>query len=497
MQAYAHSNLDPHLDHVRTPDQDRARQAFVEDHAHRVEHARVFAFGVDHALVLGGNALGRREHRLHQHPRLVHESVQARDIGIEILDRLGRHAGRHRRLRHRRRDLDDQARVERLRNDVLGTEAQLLAAVGAGDDVARFGFGELGDRLHAGELHLLVDRGRADIERAAEDEGKAQHVVDLVREVRTPGGDDAVGAHRLGIGRKNLRIGVGEGENQRFFGHLRHHLGLEHAGGGQAEEDIGALDDVAQGACRGPLRVARLGRLHVGLAAFIDHALRIAHGDVLALETDAHHQVEAGDRRRAGTRAHQLDLADVLADHLQAVDQAGGGNDRGAVLVIVEDRNLHPLAQFLLDVEALGRLDVLEVDAAQRGLQRRDDVDQLVRVVLGQFDVEDVDAGELLEQAALAFHHRLGGQRADVAQAQHGGAVGDHAHQVAARGVLRGGVIALVEDGHAGGRHAGGVGQGQVVLVGQGLGRGDRDFAGGGIGVVIQRQLGEGFVHGI
>jgi hypothetical protein len=94
------------------------------------------------------------------------------------------------------------------------------------------------------------------------------------------------------------------------------------------------------------------------------------------------------------------------------------------------------LDSFLLDVEALGRLDVFQVDAAQRGLHRGDDVDQLVRIALGQFDVEHVHAGKLLEQAALAFHHRLGGQRADVAQAQHGGAVGDHAHQVAARGVF-------------------------------------------------------------
>ena len=59
----------------------------------------------------------------------------------------------------------------------------------------------------------------------------------------------------------------------------------------------------------------------------------------------------------------------------------------------------------------------------------------LSRVALVDLDVEHVDAGELLEQHRLAFHHRLGGERADVAQAQHRGAVGDHADQVAARGV--------------------------------------------------------------
>ena len=49
----------------------------------------------------------------------------------------------------------------------------------------------------------------------------------------------------------------------------------------------------------------------------------------------------------------------------ERVDQAGGGDDRGAVLVVVEHRDVHQLAQPLLDDEALRRLDVLEVDAAR------------------------------------------------------------------------------------------------------------------------------------
>jgi hypothetical protein len=75
-----------------------------------------------------------------------------------------------------------------------------------------------------------------------------------------------------------------------------------------------------------------------------------------------------------------LQFLDVLADHLQAVQDGGADDDRGAVLVVVEDRDLHALAQLALDVEALGRLDVFQVDAAEGRLQRGDDVDQLVRV---------------------------------------------------------------------------------------------------------------------
>ena len=67
----------------------------------------------------------------------------------------------------------------------------------------------------------------------------------------------------------------------------------------------------------------------------------------------------------AGAVADELRRLHVAAGELQRVDQAGGGDDGGAVLVVVEDRDVHQLAQPLLDDEAVGRLDVLEVDAAE------------------------------------------------------------------------------------------------------------------------------------
>jgi hypothetical protein len=68
----------------------------------------------------------------------------------------------------------------------------------------------------------------------------------------------------------------------------------------------------------------------------------------------------------------------------QRVEHRGADDDRGAVLVVVEDRDLHALAQLALDDEALRRLDVFQIDAAEGRLQRGDDVDQLVGVVLAR-----------------------------------------------------------------------------------------------------------------
>jgi hypothetical protein len=178
----------------------------------------------------------------------------------------------------------------------------------------------------------------------------------------------------------------------------------------------------------------------------------------------------------------------------QGVADGGGADDGGAVLVVVEDRDLHPLAQLALDDEAFRSLDVLQIDAAEGGLQCGDHLDEAVGILGVDLEVEHVDAGELLEQDRLALHHRLGGQRADIAQAQHGGAVGDHGHQVAARGVVAG-QVGVGGDGLAGGGDAGGIGQAEVALGGHALGGLDRQFSGPRQTVIVQGGFTEILVH--
>jgi hypothetical protein len=67
------------------------------------------------------------------------------------------------------------------------------------------------------------------------------------------------------------------------------------------------------------------------------------------------------------------------------------------MLVIMEHRDLQPLAQLALHVEALRGLDVFQVDAAKGRLESGDRFDQPVGVVFIQFNIEYIDAGELLE----------------------------------------------------------------------------------------------------
>ena len=75
-----------------------------------------------------------------------------------------------------------------------------------------------------------------------------------------------------------------------------------------------------------------------------------------------------------------LTSAIFLPRELQRVDDRGADDDGGAVLVVVEHRDLHALLELRLDLEALRRLDVLEIDAAEGRLQRRHHVDDALDV---------------------------------------------------------------------------------------------------------------------
>jgi hypothetical protein len=122
------------------------------------------------------------------------------------------------------------------------------------------------------------------------------------------------------------------------------------------------------------------------------------------------------------------------------------------------------------------------------GLEGLHDRAELLDVLGVDLDVEDVDVGELLEEDALALHHRLAGGGADVAEAEHGRAVGDDRHQVPARGVRVGELLVLL-DLQAGLGDARAVGEGQVAGGGAGLRRDDLDLPGPAAGVVRERLL--------
>ena len=78
-------------------------------------------------------------------------------------------------------------------------------------------------------------------------------------------------------------------------------------------------------------------------------------------------QLDAGDAGGAGAVHHQLGVAQFAAGEMAGVDQPRRGDDGGAVLVVMEHRDIHQFPQPLFYDETFRRLDVFQVDAAEAG----------------------------------------------------------------------------------------------------------------------------------
>ena len=108
------------------------RNLLVHDELHGAQHGAVFTLGVNQPFRV---ALGHVDDRLHEHDRAVAEALQSVAISLEVLDRAGGDTAVHRGFRDGDGYFFHQARVERLRNQVVRAERQALALVGIGNFV--------------------------------------------------------------------------------------------------------------------------------------------------------------------------------------------------------------------------------------------------------------------------------------------------------------------------------------------------------------------------
>ena len=312
-------------------------------------------------------------------------------------------------------------------------------------------------------LHVLGDLGGTDIEGAAEQTGEGQHVVDLVREVAATRGHD--GHCTGGLLGTDLRIGVGHREHDRVLGHGQDIGAVDEVRATHTDEHIGARHDVAQRTLTG-FRVGVLGEPllgHVEIAAtVIDRTFTIDTDDVA--HAGVHEDLGDGHTGSADTGDDDGEIFHALVHDLECIVERGEGDHRGAVLIIMEHRNVEQFLETILDLEAGRSRDVLEIDAAEARRNAHNGVDDLLRILGVETDRVGVDAGELLEQQGLALHDRHGAERTDVAQTEHGGAVAHDGHGVLAHGeIVRQQRIGLDGLAHTG--HTRGVGHGEVIAI--------------------------------
>ena len=144
----------------------------------------------------------------------------------------------------------------------------------------------------------------------------------------------------------------------------------------------------------------------------------------------------------------------------------------------MEDGNVELRVEAVLDLEAGGRGDVLEVDPAvlrSDGLYRRYYAFRVGAPPVGAVlpaarkrDRPRVDVAERLEEDCLALHHRDGRRRAEVAESENRSSIGNDGYEIGLcrRVVHRPGVR---RDFLHRVRNAGRVGEAQVVLGLEGL----------------------------
>ncbi len=151
----------------------------------------------------------------------------------------------------------------------------------------------------------------------------------------------------------------------------------------------------------------------------------------------------------------------------------------------MKDGNIAAALRFAFNIETLGRFDVFEVDAAESGRDHLDKANNLLGVGAVDLDVKDVDVGKALEEDGFAFHDRLGGLGAEVAQAENGAAVADHGDQVAFGGIFVG-VLRILGDLQHGEGYARRIGERQIGLGLHGLRGDDFELAWTALGVILQ-----------
>ena len=264
----------------RATNQGGTGQAFVHHDLAGAQHALFLALGIGHAFVHCG--FGSGKDGLHHRSGCIYKTLQPFSVGVHVLNGALSYAAVKRGLRHGRRNLDHQARVKRLGNQVFRAKCQLFPDICCRHDLTLLGLRQLGNGMHRRNFHLDGDGGRTRIQRAAKNVRKAQDIVDLVRVVGAPGCDDGVIAHHLDVIRVDFRIWIGKCKDDGFCSHLGHHVLFQHTASRQTQKNVGALNDLAQRA-----RVCFLGEedlvfVHQLGSAFVDHACQIGDVNVFA-----------------------------------------------------------------------------------------------------------------------------------------------------------------------------------------------------------------------
>ena len=196
--------------------------------------------------------------------------------------------------------------------------------------------------------------------------------------------------------RQDFGVGVGQGKHHRLVGHALHHGRAHQIGTRHTNKDIRTIHCLGQRAQFGFACKRFLEGVEVG-AIFVHHPFGIDEKYVALFCAHRNQQVHRGNTGSAGAQTDNFCGFQGFPLNGQGVDQPGANDDGGAVLVVVEYRNVETFAQRRFNFKAMRRGDVFEVDPAERGGDGFNHLDEFLRRFDRHFDIEHIDAGKLLE----------------------------------------------------------------------------------------------------
>ena len=100
---------------------------------------------------------------------------------------------------------------------------------------------------------------------------------------------------------------------------------------------------------------------------------------------------------------------------MQGVDQSRGSDNSGAMLVIMEDRDIHFLAQALFNNKTFRRANIFQINAAKRRTKQTNRIHKFIYFFGIKFQINPVNIGEFLKQNRFTFHNWLRGYSPDIA----------------------------------------------------------------------------------
>ena len=300
--------------------------------------------------------------------------------------------------------------------------------------------------MGSSQFHFFVDLTGSYVQGATEEAREYGGVIDLVVHIASAGTID-VYALFLGFFFHNFRYRISHGKYDALVSHGLDGIIIEYAGSGAADKYICPFHCLSKSA----LFIFRIGLMNqfqlypVPFAIVVENAFGIQDSHVFRFHSVFQKEAGNGGACCTGAVHNDFDFIDLLAGDFESSQKSSQGSNGGAMLVIMEYRDIHDFLQFVFNVIAFRRGNIFQIDAGKVLFQQFHGMDEFILVLCVENNGDGINVAESLVECGFAFHNRHGSSSTDVAQAQYAGTVGNNSYHIASPGHFQGQVFILLD----------------------------------------------------